>query len=309
MSNYFSLKASSLKAFPPCIYKNSISKSSDFIKVNSPLSASYETIEYLDRELINSLNQYDMSIIGNYLDSQTTGSSRPISLLTVNSDETINNNQQQLIIDNDVEEENYELVFDSDDTFEKLYENESQSKSEDKCIKHKLDNLKKYSFENCGNGTTDLYKTLELFLKFNDNENENKNSTNINTSDQSEQNTYAEPFDYINKDKNKNNSKHLYVIKNTKKDANYVTNRTNRLFYNFNNNKNFYINNATRDFNFNLNISVVDNNKNNISNNNTKYFNYYKNEQKNKENIDFFKNDKGSSIITKILRIFLIKKD
>ncbi len=195
---------------------------SSFININSPI-CSYETIEHFDRELLNSLNRHDMKIIGNYLDTKKTrddeaNASRPISLLSVDSNDTIVDQNQESMFEDETEEE-------TDEEMQSDFGDKSQES-----WRQKLDNLKIYTNQNSDINSNlneqieSLHKALEVFL-------ETKSQTS------SDQVIYTEPFPVnfpTTATKNHLDSD-FYAYGN---DSAYPENIKNRLFFNFNNRNN-----------------------------------------------------------------------
>jgi hypothetical protein len=227
---------------------------SNFFKLNlnssSFVSSSYETIEYFDRELINSLNQHDSKLVGKYdLETAKNEGSRPISLLTVSSNDTIKNDD--LIID-ELDDEDVELIEGYKNEFLVNFRRFPIENS-----KHKMQNLKNYrqtsdnSSRFLNEKIESLHKTLEQFFNFDD-------AINADVF-QTEQlnNIYSEPFDQVNNESLTNTTNDTSVNFDYKEDVDSGlssrcsndNSNANRLFFNFNNyNNSLYFNRLSNNF-------------------------------------------------------------
>jgi hypothetical protein len=250
---------SSNKHAPPVISFSS----SSFISFHNSPHSTYETIEHCDRELLNSLNRHDMRIIGNYLDNKKArgvclddemNASRPISLLSVDSNDTIvDQTQESTFEDDDTEEEDNH----NDQTEEEVDESQARSDFGDRSReswRQKLDNLKFYSNQgseiksNLNEQIESLHRTLEIFL-------ENKSQAAVASSDRGV--IYAEPFpvNFVTSSRTLNKKPASSIMSHLNSDFcgssyqntgnAYSENIKNRLFFNFNHrNNSMYFNTA-----------------------------------------------------------------
>lgn len=275
LTNYFTLRTSSPNCLPAAASSSSTSPKQvstlALINFNSPLSSSYEYIEYFDRELINTLNKHDEQISKdqeksknakaeiNQNETESVASSRPISLLSSNSTDTLVNQMSDHRLDSYIRSVSHASIINEEDQNKTLYEqeveeegsssstltrsddeadmNEEEEQIEEMEYKHKLDNLKFYSDQNVYNNQLlnqqidSLHRTLEMFL------NPSKS-------------VYSAPYQVYGtaQDNYNSNSDNFYIMRKKRDEIEsdyYQSNTTGskkRLFFNFNNNNSLIFN-------------------------------------------------------------------